>query len=155
MGGFDTAFGVGTPTGGGEDLDLFARVVLDGGVLVLEPSAIVWHRHRAELAGYRRQARGYGVGLGAWLTKVAVTPRSLALALRRAPRAVARLARKGAGRERPAQVAPGMPRPYDLADDPDLERELARLARYELACVALGPLAFARQRLAGRRTMRS
>jgi hypothetical protein len=45
-------------------------VIQAGYQLVYEPEAIVWHHHRREEAGMRRQAFGYGVGLGAYLTKL-------------------------------------------------------------------------------------
>lgn len=73
LGGFDEALGVGTPTCGGEDLDLFFRVIAAGDTLVNDPAAIVWHRHRHDSAALLEQARGYGLGLGAWLTKVFLT----------------------------------------------------------------------------------
>lgn len=70
LGGFDEALGAGTPSQGGEDLDLFFRVLTGGDALATEPAAIVWHRHRSENEALLDQARGYGLGLGAWLTKV-------------------------------------------------------------------------------------
>jgi cellulose synthase/poly-beta-1,6-N-acetylglucosamine synthase-like glycosyltransferase len=73
LGGFDEALGVGTATCGGEDLDLFYRVIAAGDTLVNDPAAIVWHRHRSDAAALLIQARGYGLGLGAWLTKVFLT----------------------------------------------------------------------------------
>ena len=66
-GGFDPATGAGTPARGGDDLTAFCRVVLDRGVLVYQPAAIVRHWHRREYEGLRRQSFGYGVGLGAYL----------------------------------------------------------------------------------------
>lgn len=72
LGGFDEALGAGTATKGGEDLDMFFRVLMAGDALANEPSAIVWHRHRADPDALLAQARGYGLGLGAWLTKVAL-----------------------------------------------------------------------------------
>ncbi|WP_178358534.1 glycosyltransferase family 2 protein [Mycolicibacterium hippocampi] len=70
LGGFDEALGAGTAAQGGEDLDLFFRVLTAGDELATEPSAIVWHRHRSDNDALLAQARGYGLGLGAWLTKV-------------------------------------------------------------------------------------
>jgi glycosyltransferase involved in cell wall biosynthesis len=80
LGGFDEALGAGTAAQGGEDLDLFFRVLAAGDTLVTEPSAIVWHRHRSDNDALLSQARGYGLGLGAWLTKVSMdrTHRKLA-----------------------------------------------------------------------------
>src|SRR5689334_24417701 len=46
LGGFDTALGAGTATGGGEDLDIFVRVLRSGGAIAYEPSALVWHQDR-------------------------------------------------------------------------------------------------------------
>ncbi|OAN28649.1 glycosyltransferase family 2 protein [Mycolicibacterium iranicum] len=74
LGGFDEALGAGTAAQGGEDLDLFFRVLTAGDILATEPSAIVWHRHRSDNEALLRQARGYGLGLGAWLTKVGMNP---------------------------------------------------------------------------------
>jgi Glycosyl transferase family 2 len=67
-GGFDPAAGAGTPARGGDDLIAFLQVIVSGGTLVYEPAAVVRHWHRREYAGLRRQAFGYGVGLGAYLT---------------------------------------------------------------------------------------
>jgi len=68
VGGFDRATGAGSPARGGDDLHAFLRVVLDGAELVYEPAAIIRHAHRREYDGLRRQAFGYGRGLGAYLT---------------------------------------------------------------------------------------
>jgi GT2 family glycosyltransferase len=93
LGGFDEALGAGSPAGSGEDGDMFVRVLAAGRPLVYEPAAIVWHRHRADLAGLLAQVRGYDVGLGAWMAKV-VCDRSLApLALRRLGSVLARIRR--------------------------------------------------------------
>lgn len=74
LGGFDEALGAGTAAQGGEDLDMFFRVLTAGDALAMEPSAIVWHRHRSDNAALLAQARGYGLGLGAWITKVGLDP---------------------------------------------------------------------------------
>ena len=70
IGGFNAALGAGTPARGGDDLASFAAVLQAGYKLVYEPRAIVWHYHRRGEAGLRRQAYGYGVGLGAYLTSL-------------------------------------------------------------------------------------
>jgi hypothetical protein len=67
-GGFDVATGAGTVARGGEDLLAFLDVILDHQTLVYQPAAVVRHHHRRELSGLQRQAFGYGVGLGAYLT---------------------------------------------------------------------------------------
>jgi O-antigen biosynthesis protein len=70
LGGFDSALGAGTPARGGDDLASFFATLAAGYQLVYEPEAVVWHYHRREEAGMRRQAFGYGVGLGAYLAKL-------------------------------------------------------------------------------------
>ncbi|QRZ09235.1 glycosyltransferase [Mycolicibacterium austroafricanum] len=82
IGGFDEALGAGTAAQGGEDLDLFFRVVTAGDTIAAEPSAIVWHRHRSDNEALLSQVRGYGVGLGAWLTKVGMEHSNRRLAMR-------------------------------------------------------------------------
>jgi GT2 family glycosyltransferase len=71
VGGFDEALGAGTPTGGGEDLNMFVRVILGGYRLVYEPSAIVSHVHRASVSELSRQMFAYGTGCTAALTALA------------------------------------------------------------------------------------
>ncbi|HZH21042.1 MAG TPA: glycosyltransferase [Geodermatophilus sp.] len=74
LGGFDEALGAGAPTRGGEDLDVFVRVLRAGWALAYEPSAVVWHHHRADPAALLRQLYGYGTGLAAYLTKCLLQP---------------------------------------------------------------------------------
>jgi hypothetical protein len=66
LGGFDTALDVGTPTGGGGDLELFFRVVAAGHQVVYEPSAVVRHRHRQTMEQLVRQKRGDGTASYSW-----------------------------------------------------------------------------------------
>ena len=74
LGGFDTALGAGTRTRGGEDLDIFVRILLDGHALAYEPAALVWHSHRSDLAELSRQMFGYGSGLTAYIVKYLMDP---------------------------------------------------------------------------------
>jgi len=141
LGGFDNALGVGTRTGGGEDLDMFTRVILEGYSLVVQPSAIVWHRHRDGLDELSAQARGYGSGLGAWLTKIFLNPKTARLALARAPR-VAWNVLQGAGA--PRRPVAGHSHAHDSWD-----RQLARVLRLELYSLARGPLNYLLERRAG------
>lgn len=141
LGGFDNALGVGTPAGGGEDLDIFTRVLLDGRTLVVQPSAIVWHRHRDDLAELRVQARGYGTGLGAWVTKLLLSPRTFPLIVARSPRALARLLTLN---RRPEESVAPSTAPRD-----DFDRLVARVGVSEILAVARGPLRYLRQRWAG------
>lgn len=146
LGGFDPALGVGTPTGGGEDLDIFLRVLHSGATLAREPAAVVWHRHRAELAELKVQARGYGTGLGAWLTKTMLTPALARLALRKlfGGGVVARIREIGAGGSSDptgADQAAGLPVGYTRS-----------LGRLEMASMMRGPLSYLRSRRASSRT---
>jgi GT2 family glycosyltransferase len=91
VGSFDEALGAGTLTKGGEDLDAFVAVLRAGWVLAYEPSAVVWHHHRSDLEGLRRQMFGYGTGLSAFVTKHLLDRRSLVDVLRRIVPGVVRL----------------------------------------------------------------
>ena len=82
-GGFDEALGAGAPTGGGEDLDAFLKVLLSGKRIVQEPSSIIWHVHRSDIDELNKQMFAYGVGLGAFLTKYLFNPRTAKDILRR------------------------------------------------------------------------
>jgi O-antigen biosynthesis protein len=88
VGAYDTALGAGTPARGGEELDLFLRLLWDAATIVHEPAAIVWHRHPEDETQLRRRAYGYGVGLGATLTKCVVRGPGRAGFLRRVPRGI-------------------------------------------------------------------
>jgi GT2 family glycosyltransferase len=72
IGGFDSALGAGTLARGGDDLAAFVSLIRAGHRLIYEPTAIVWHHHRRDEDGMRRQAYNYGVGLGAFLTKTVI-----------------------------------------------------------------------------------
>ena len=76
LGGFDQALGAGSRTRGGEDLDMFVRLLSSGHALSYEPSAIVWHHHRADAGALRDQMHAYGAGLTAYLTKYLVDSRT-------------------------------------------------------------------------------
>ncbi|SDU82095.1 Glycosyltransferase, GT2 family [Gordonia westfalica] len=140
LGGFDEALGAGTRSRGGEDIDMFFRVLTAGLELANEPASIIWHRHRSDDDALLVQSKGYGVGLGAWLTKVATDRRHLVLALqvlRRRTRAVAEAgAAYGAITRPPEGVADGLS---------------AKAGRREVFSVLGGPVALARERMSGRR----
>jgi O-antigen biosynthesis protein len=60
IGGFDPALDVGTVTNGAGDLEMFFRILVEGHVLVYEPSAIIRHRHRREYAKLKSQLQNNG-----------------------------------------------------------------------------------------------
>jgi GT2 family glycosyltransferase len=74
LGGFDTLLGAGSPGRGGEDLDIFLRVILSGERIGYLPTALVWHRHRTDTRALCEQVYSYGYGLGAYLAKHLVVP---------------------------------------------------------------------------------
>jgi GT2 family glycosyltransferase len=69
IGGFDAVLGAGGPCRGGEDLDIFLRLVLAGGRICYIPSALVWHQHRASMGELAAQMYSYGYGLGGYVAK--------------------------------------------------------------------------------------
>jgi O-antigen biosynthesis protein len=85
LGGFDECLGAGSPTQGGEDLDIFVRLLTSGHGLSYEPSALVWHEHRVDDSSLRRQMYAYGLGLTAYLTKYLLGQRSRGALMRRVP----------------------------------------------------------------------
>ena len=121
MGAFNEALGAGTLSGGGEDLEMFMRIILGGGRIVYEPAAIVSHYHRTDLAELTRQMRAYGTGNTA----------ALAALVLRVPRA---------RRELPLRIVRGVFRIFTLNDrvkhNPTLPRGL--MGR-EVSGLLIGP----------------
>lgn len=70
IGAFDEALGAGTVSGGGEDLEIFMRIILSGNRIVYEPAAIVSHFHRTDPVELADQMRRYGTGCTAALAAV-------------------------------------------------------------------------------------
>ena len=135
IGGFDPATGVGTAAMGGDDLLALFRVIASGRRLAYRPGSLVWHHHHRDEASLRRQAYGYGVGLGAYLTSAAVhEPRMLASMLRQVPAGISYLRGRGDG-------------PKIRSDDWP-----ASLTRLERRGLLYGPFAYARSRARTRRT---
>jgi GT2 family glycosyltransferase len=60
IGGFDPALDVGTLTNGAGDIEMFFRLLKAGHTLLYEPRAIVWHRHRRDVAALHKQITHYG-----------------------------------------------------------------------------------------------
>ncbi len=131
LGGFDVALGAGTPAHGGEDLELFARLVWRGGSLGFEPAALVHHTHRRGDEALRRQIEGWGSGYTALLLALVLEdPRHLGSMLATVPRVACKLL----GRE-PSRGPPPL--------DPRL-RELKQIERRGMLA---GPAAYLRGRL--------
>lgn len=141
VGGFDVALGTGTPSQGGEDLQIFIDLLWAGGTMRYEPAAFVHHRHRRGYEELVRQLRMGGVGLIATLTSlVSRDPRHLGGLALQVPTAVRRLAGQTVSRvrgERADQV--------QAAEDqgPLYPRELLK---EELRGMPAGPAAYVRSR---------
>jgi glycosyltransferase involved in cell wall biosynthesis len=135
LGGFDEGLGIGSPTGGGEDIDLFVRVLLAGWRLAREPAAIVWHIHRRSAADLDVQIHNYGLGLGAWAAKLVSRPRTIGLVLQRLRPGIRHL--RGITK-------------IDQDDTIATEPELDGLDLREMQGVLKGPAALLKARVAGR-----
>jgi GT2 family glycosyltransferase len=132
IGYFDEALGAGTPSGGGEDLNMFMRIILSGNRIVYEPSAVVSHVHRADLSELSKQMRAYGSGCTAALTAIV-------------------LGNSRARRELPPKVISGLLRMPNLnsrvRDNPTLP---SGLIKREVGGYLVGPWGY----LQGRRSLR-
>lgn len=135
MGGFDEGMGAGSPTGGGEDIDLFVRTVVSGRLLAREPSAVVWHRHRRTIGELERQIHDYGLGLGAWIAKLLSRPRTALMVLLRLIPGLRHLSGV-------TVVEPAVGRPEDPA--------IVRLSKVELRGMLAGVPALLKARREGR-----
>ena len=72
IGRFDCALGTGTSTLAGEDTAALSALLLAGGTIVYQPSAIVNHRHRRDYPALERVMLGYGRGLSAYYASMLV-----------------------------------------------------------------------------------
>jgi len=86
IGGFDVFLGAGTPAHGGEDPAIFIKLILTGGSLAFEPTALVRHTHRRTERQFMDQVFGYGTGLTAMYTALILRdPRHLWRMIQRMP----------------------------------------------------------------------
>ena len=140
--GFDLALGTGTPARGGEDLDMLVRVLWDGGRLVYDPSAVVWHQHRREYDALVRQMEGNGLGYTAMLCAViAHDPRHLVGLATQVPVAAWKLTRQNLARLSGRNVT----------QDEEGQAFPPLLARNEMIGMLEGPLAYVKSRRQSRR----
>ncbi|NNC57829.1 MAG: glycosyltransferase [Woeseiaceae bacterium] len=71
LGGFDNALDRGAQLPGGGDLDIFCRVIASGATLRYEPAAMVYHEHRRDWLGLKRQyAESWGKAHMAYVQKL-------------------------------------------------------------------------------------
>lgn len=132
LGGFDNRLGAGTLARGGEDLDIYTRVVLEGHRLVYEPAALLRHAHVREMKQLERQIRNYGVALTAVLAKHLIEDRTTRRELiRRLPAGLA------------YALSPRSPKHANKS-----QRYPWRLTVTEFIGMAYGPLGYLRSRAA-------
>ncbi len=62
----DEALGPGMPSGVGEDIYLFYKVLKAGYTIVYEPTAYVWHKHRRDMSALGRQLYNYSKGFSSY-----------------------------------------------------------------------------------------
>ena len=101
LGGFDPVLGAGGPIGGGEDRDIFYRILFGGRSIVYESSAIVWHVPRTTNSELMSQLFTWGTGLAANLVKQMANSPGRREVYRRLPKGalhMIRLWRRGAPR---------------------------------------------------------
>lgn len=148
LGGFAEELGAGRPTRGGEDLDMFRRVVLSGNDLVYRPEAVVKHRHRDSFDGLRRQFYGYGLGMTASLTRAILDdPTVLGRMAAEAPKALRHFLSIRSGRSAPSVMedtpAEHMPAVPDSTPGNRQDRcTRLRLIGIEVLGLAAGPYVF-------------
>ncbi|PJJ58323.1 glycosyl transferase family 2 [Mumia flava] len=135
VGGFDVALGAGTPTRGGEDLDILRTLYLEGETVLYLPAAVVRHHHRDSLDALRTQMFGYGSGMAASVTKLVVTRPATALRVLRVLPAAARLL-----------LDPGSPK-----NESRTAAYPADVVRAEVRGYVAGPWLYVRSRAATRR----
>ena len=142
IGGFDPALGAGSRAKGGDDLAAFYEVMARGHQLVYEPAAVVRHHHHRTYEQLDRQVRGYGVGLGAFLTKVVLErPGSAAAMLARSAPAIRHLR---------SMRDPSLGKAPAGAADVDFDDRFDRLHRIERISTLAGPWSYVRSRWAVR-----
>jgi GT2 family glycosyltransferase len=78
---FDEALGAGTPAVGGEDCELFARILRSGYRIVYDPRALSWHRHRRTWEELQKTLQGYGIAVYAFWTRMFVINREFTVPL--------------------------------------------------------------------------
>jgi GT2 family glycosyltransferase len=69
VGGFDPALGRVGPVRCSQDIAVFFQAIAQGYKLVYEPASLLYHQHRRDYLGLRKQTYNHSVGYTAYLTK--------------------------------------------------------------------------------------
>ena len=134
LGGFDPCLGAGTPSRGGEDLEMYFRVLKAGHALVYQPTAVVGHRHRRQMYALFGQIRDHGISFSSYVVRSAIAYPDERWALARLW--AWWLAKLGYRVLNPRHAPAGMMRRLALAE---LIGLLRGLGRYRRARAALAP----------------
>lgn len=137
VGPFNERLGPGTPTGVGEDTEMFYRLLKAGHRIAYEPTAVVLHQHRETLDALSEQLRAYATGHVAY---------HLELALRQSDRRGLRRVIAGVPRHLLRQLRSSA----SGYDDIPMQLLWAQARGH-----AVGPVAWARGALAARRSGRT
>jgi cellulose synthase/poly-beta-1,6-N-acetylglucosamine synthase-like glycosyltransferase len=87
IGRFDIALGPGTPSMASEDTRVFTDILLAGGTVVYQPTAVTRHFHRRSVEELMHQMLGYSVGLTAFYTSLVINyPRQIPALVRLVPK---------------------------------------------------------------------
>ncbi|MEI4488245.1 glycosyltransferase [Frigidibacter sp. MR17.14] len=73
IGGCDDALDTGPPLPGGGDIDLYYRIVRHGFPMVYDGGMLIFHEHRRDMPGLRRQYYTWGLGIMALVEKNLLT----------------------------------------------------------------------------------
>ena len=134
-GDFDVRVGIGTAAKSGEDLKVFINILLGGGTVAYEPTALVRHSHRRTTHEFMVQVFGYGTGLTAMYTSLVFDdPRRIVAILRKVPLGLKMLLRPE------HQLSPSTVTSFPR-----------RTNVYQLLGMAYGPFAYVRSVFATRR----
>ena len=56
-----------------DDISMFVKIITNGYKIVYDPNGFVYHKHREDYEGLRRQMYNYGIGLSIYLTHMIVS----------------------------------------------------------------------------------
>lgn len=129
LGGFDPLLGPGAPARGGDDIDLFLRLLLAGHTISYEPAAVVWHTHRSETCDLVRQMYDYGVAMGSYAVTHARDFRAESDWAARAPGVAESFLAASAGKVLPDVLAAPRAQLFVLAEMAGLVTGLIRFPR--------------------------
>lgn len=153
--GYNLALGAGSKARGGEDLEVFTRLLWTGSRMGYEPSAVVSHTHRREYEELLSQLDGYGVGFTAILTALMTSDARHVLGIGyQVPLAMATVVRQSLNRISRSRKSTPVAQSDAASAGADASYPRALLGK-ELGGMPRGPFAYARSVGATRRWARA